>query len=322
MTAMSAPPSAKRVTTTGLSKVSLPAMPAMPSMSSLAPAGVSGMGAGGLAPGALGGGGMGGMGGGGGKGINFFGVGGGSGLVGTFYDLKQTFSKQPNGMTPQKYAQELTAFLRSNWNPAFFTKYFRGPQTLYTTQILVPNMPADEGPTAFNLKTQVKPGMWVVYYKGNVIPTESGTYHFVGAGDDVLMVRFNNRLVLARNWDNPTFGVVDTNWKPLADYNYGFSLIPKGFAKGNAIEVLAGNSYPMEVLIGEQPGGSCFAAVLIEKEGVEYKKDAKGNPIVPVFRMTTAPLPALKPGMTYPPHAEEGPLWRSKPPEKTSIFDH
>ena len=56
--------------------------------------------------------------------------------------------------------------------------------------------------------------------------------------------------------------------------------------------VEAGTPYTLEGVIGEQPGGSDFATLLQEVEGVTYDKDPKGNPIPPVLRMSNV-APAL-----------------------------
>ena len=183
-------------------------------------------------------------------------------------------------------------------------RFFRNASSLYTTQIWIPKISADHGPAAFHLENIVKPSLWCVLYKGQVVAPQSFTFHFVGAGDDVMLVRFNGRLVLDRCW------YIRTNWKPLADYSYDFSKIPKGFAKGDAIQVRAGESYPMEVLIGEQPGGEGFATLLQEIDGISYDKDSHGNPILPVFRMADLKPAASTPEAPYPPHRDDGPVWK------------
>ena len=147
---------------------------------------------------------------------------------------------------------------------------------------------------------------------------DSFTFHFVGAGDDVMLVRFDGRLVLDRCW------YIRTNWKALANYSYDFSQIPDGFAKGDAIRVEAGKSYPIEVMIGEQPGGEGFATLLQEVDGVNYDKDPRGNPILPVFRMADVKPAASTRATPYPPHRDDGPVWKVVPPlpSNPSIFDH
>lgn len=315
---MSAPVAAKRITTTSLSKVALPALPAMKLDAVVLPATMSGMGGTGAGLGGFGNG-SGGGGGGGGGGLTFFGIrsvaraNAALGLAGTFYDLKQNKERGPTGMTPKTYAREVTYFLQGGWGTNLLSKYFQGPETIYAQQVFVPNITANLGPAAFGLEKLVQPRLWLVHYKGNVSPTVSGTYHFVGAGDDVMNVRFGNRLVLSRNYDDPKAGVVQAGWHAQTNYDYhwpngGF---PGGFAKGDAITVTAGSTYPMEVLIGEQPGGRTFAALLIEKDGETYQKDSHGNPLLPVFRLTQEPLPERR-GNEYAPHAEQdGPVWKS-----------
>ena len=226
LNALSAPLHAKRVMTTGIAKVALPEMPTMPTMSApLSPAALGGMGAAGLAPGGLGGGG-GGTGGGGGAAINFFGVRtGGAGLAGTFYDLKQTPSRQPTNMTPDMYGKILTEFAKSGFNAGLLARFYKADKPVYTTQIWIPNIPANLGPAAFGLASVVQPKMWCVHYRGQVTPPASFTFHFVGAGDDVMLVKFNGQLVLDRCW------YIRTGWKPVANYNYAFSGILNGFAR-------------------------------------------------------------------------------------------
>ena len=236
-------------------------------------------------------------------------------LKGTFYDLKQTRSGRSTDVTPQEYGETAIRFVQEGWRESILSGYFRSNRPLYTTQIMIPNMPADEGPKAFDLQRKVKPSRWLIHYQGRVSPPRSGTYHFVGGGDDILMVRFDRKLVLERNWN------AHSDWKSLKDYDYGFSGIPKGFAKGDAIQVRAGEWYDMEVLIGEQPGGLVFFCLLIEEEGGNYEKDAKGNPILPVFRVAEGPMPKLEEGQTLPPYSAEGQVWKAAPSEeKKSAF--
>ena len=143
----------------------------------------------------------------GGAAVPFFGFReskGGGALVGKFYDLKQLKNGTPSKLDQDNgYPTELAKFV-NGWNESTLSKYFVGPNPLYTTQIFIPKMNADQGPLAFSLGGRVQPKMWVVHYKGNVIPTESGTFRFVGMADDVLVVRFNGRVVLDCGSNNPS----------------------------------------------------------------------------------------------------------------------
>ena len=231
-----------------------------------------------------------------------------SGFVGTFYDLKQTRSGKPTNVSPDEYHTIFRKFVREHWRESVLADYFHAPQKLCTPQIFIPNMSADEGPKAFDLADKVKPGRWLVHYKARVAPPADGTFHFVGGGDDVLVVRFNGKVVLDRCWYQQ-----DEEWKTARNYDYGYTGIPNGFARGDALRLKAGQFYDMEVLIGEQPGGLVFFSLLLEEEGVEYRRDAKGNPILPVFRLAGGPLPEARDGQTFPPFEPVGPVWKAAP---------
>ncbi len=308
---MSAPAPVKRITTTSNARVALPAMPAMPKMDSaitpLAMAGMGGTGMG-LGMGTGGGGAGGGGGGGGGGGLSLFGLRtGGTGLAGTFYDLKQTTTRQPTNMTPDQYGKIMIDFANGGFNTGLLSRFFKGSRPVYATQIWIPIIDADQGPAAFQLQNLVQPKMWCVHYRGQVTAPGSFTFHFVGEGDDILMVKFNNRLVLERNWYS------HANWRAQANYDYGYDNFPNGCAKGDAIPVEAGKSYPIEIIIGEQPGGKSCAVLMQEIEGTAYIKDAKGNPILPVFRMSNAQPAASTAQRPYPPHRDDGPVWKAEP---------
>jgi hypothetical protein len=306
---MSAPAMAKKIVSTGPSKITLPDMPAMPKLAA-PPVKMAGAGgadvsfnAGTMA--ASGGSGA------GGAAVPFFGFkqsqGGGS-LVGKFYDLKQTRNNQPSKLDEKNFPGELTKFV-NGWNEATFANYFVGPNLLYTTQIFIPKISANQAPIEFGLGGRVQPKMWVVHYKGDVIPTESGTFHFVGMGDDVLVVRFNGRVVLDCGSTTPTnhgpqkfYGSSGLQFKPDMGWY-------KGLGVGDPIQVNGGQSYPMEVLLGEWPGGDFKAWLLIEKEGADYEKDDKGQPKLPIFKLAPG---EPKGGGEAPVYAKTGPIWKAE----------
>lgn len=308
---MSAPAMAKRITSTGFSKVSLPEMPAMPKLAA-PPVKMSGAGGAdvGFNPGGMtssSGSGA------GGAAVPFFGFreskGGGS-LVGKFYDLKQLKNGTPSKLDEQNgFSGEIAKFV-NGWNESTFEKYFVGPNPLYTTQIFIPKINADQGPLAFGLGGRVQPKMWAAHYKGNVVPTESGTFRFVGMGDDFLVVRFNGRVVLDCGSMTPT------GHAPQSFYaSAGLQLDPKmgwykGLGRGDPVQVNGGESYPMEVLIGEWPGGDFKAWLMIEKEGVQYEKDAKGSPMLPIFKLSDSTV--AHPGSEAPVFAKSGPIWKAE----------
>lgn len=244
----------------------------------------------------------------GGGGIPFFGLRTGDGFQGTFYDLKQTNSKRPTGMTPEKYSQEVRRFVMGGWNESIFSRYFKAPDPLYTRQVFVPFIWATEGPKAFGLEKLVQPMMYVVVYKTTVIPPYSGNIRFVGKGDDLMVVRFDGNVML--EWDQPDAGKM-SNWKPHDKaYDYPFTN-GMGVMPGDWIDVQAGRSYPMEVLIGERPGGTSSAYLFIEKRDGQYAKNDKGAPILPVFQLAGGPEFKLPPGAQAPPFAPNSEPWKA-----------
>ena len=315
---MSAPSIARRIVSTGVAKVSLPEMPAMPKLAA-PPVKMAGAGgadvsfsAGGMTT--SGGSGA------GGAAVPFFGfreAKGGGALVGKFYDLKQLKNGTPSKLDEQNgYPGELSKFVNSGWNAANLEKYFVGPNPLYTTQIFIPKMNADQGPLAFGLGGRVQPKMWTVHYKGNVVPTESGTFRFVGFADDTMVVRFNGRVVLDCGSTNPS------GHGPQSFYaTAGVQLDPKmgwykGLGRGEPFQVTGGESYPMEVLIGEWPGGDFKAWLMIEKDGVQYEKDAKNNPILPIFKLSDSTV--AHPASEAPAFAKTGPVWKAEKMKDTA----
>jgi hypothetical protein len=62
------------------------------------------------------------------------------------------------------------------------------------------------------------------------------------------------------------------------------------------------------------PGGDFKAWSLIQKEGVEYEKDANGNPILPIFKL--APSTVTRSGREAPVVAKNGPIWKAEKPKE------
>ena len=311
---MSAPAQPKRIATTGLAKVAIPDMPAMPAASvNVMPNKMAGMG--GTGAGLSLAGGVGGNGGGRGGPVPLFGMrSGGTGLAGTFYDLKQSRDGKPNGMAlvdqnwqsakediPNKlYGSEVTSFIKNGMSETSLDKFFRGPTTLYATQIFIPTISANEAPKAFQVEGKAQPRRWLAVYRGKVIPPESGSYRFVGAGDDVLVVRFNGRIVLDAGYNGVNALPSVSGFQRAGAYR--FERMGGATAQawqGSTFEVRAGTVYPMEVVIGEWPGGEGAFCLLLEKIGAEYNnKDSRGNPLLPIFKLGPS---EVKPGGVFMP---------------------
>jgi len=332
---MSAPAQPKRIASTALAKVSLPDMPSLPSSTThFMPGKMSGMGGTGtglaLASGTAGtGGAAGGV-------VPFFGLrGSGIGLAGKFYDLKQTRDGRPTGMAisdekwgspkevpaNKQYGTEITSFFKNGMPETSLDRFYRGPTPLYATQIFIPTIGADEAPKAFQVEDKVKPRRWLAVYRGKVIPPESGSFRFVGSGDDVLVVRFDNRIVLDAGYNgvNALPSVSDFQRKGFYAIDQMGGATSKAW-HGDTFEVRANVVYPVEIAIGEWPGGEGAFCLLLEKVGAEYRKDSKGNPILPIFKLRSS---EVKPGGKFMPvfaPDTSWSVWKSQPNTQFSGF--
>lgn len=307
---MSAPAPAKRVMTAVPAKIVLPDLPAMPA-NTFAPTQITGLGGVGTAFGGMGNGSGGGDGGAG----NFMSPFGGhdahgGALVGTYYDFKFTRDGKDAKNVDKAYADDITRFVKAGWHEGILDKYLQGPRQLYATEIFFPTIESADAPTAFGSPKPGAEGKWIVVYKGYVSPPESGTYYFVGAGDDDLIIRFNGKLVLfnCEHIDAPEGNL--TNFRGTKAYGtalYRYEGEVLSYAKGMPMDVEAGKDYLLEILIGDDVPSKTFAKILIEKKGMDYRKDG-GSPVLPIFALDKVMASGTEP----PAHTSDGPLWKGK----------
>ena len=259
-----------------------------------------------------------------GSGGGFFGGSGkaGTGLLeGVFYDLKQTPNGEPTGFTPEQFG-ELIKDIARGWKISKLQSYFRAPANLYATRILMPNMEAAKAPEEFGVADKVQPSMWIVHYKGRVSAPETGSYRFVGIGDDLLLVRFNGRIVLDGSFYNAR---VEESRERRLYQSYQDPVLHEvyeaagGHAVGKTFSVQKGKAYDIEILVGENPGGFFCALLQIEKLSEKYNKDERGNPIIPFFELTKTEIPHSG-EQGIPLHAETKEPWTPKP-EGPSFWD-
>ena len=261
-------------------------------------------------------------------------------LVGTFYDLKQTSDRKPTDMNDEQFREELKDIVKRGLKENLFRKYFKAPRELFQTKLQIPKILADGAPAAFECENEVQPRRWVVVYRGAVQAPRSGKYRFVGAGDDVLFVRFNNRDAFDYGYTMASVGSniigrgdeladpkhssdLEKNIRklspmhlPITYYKYADTpFINKnigGMAVGPEFQAEAGRTYPIEILIAEIPGGHFSVSLLIEEIGATYQKDPAGFPILPLFRLDNSlPDPAME--GEVPPFDPNGPIWKFVP---------
>lgn len=245
-------------------------------------------------------------------------------LVGYLFDLKQSPNRQDTDLAEdtredrkagsfveaekgrnQKYVGVLNEFLK-RWDDSVFDKSYRSKTPLSAYQIFMPLMPADEAPKAFDLERQVKPKRWVIHYRGNFVAPKNGTFRFVGMADDVLVVRFAKDIVL-----NGSLTALDVKVertvvdRPPRTPKSG-SIAGQRLIAGPWIRMIENRAYPMDVLLGELPGGRFFAFLLIEEKGENYEqRPDEVGPVLPVFQMAPAKVPKFEPEQTGPVVARE-----------------
>lgn len=249
-----------------------------------------------------------------------------SALVGTFYNLNRDAEGKPRNTGYEEYHQTAVRFVNEGWNESLLSSYQKPSTRLYLPHLYLPVTSAGRAPRAFGQAADAHP-YWMLVYRGTVVAPRSGRFRFVGAGDDVLVVRFDNLNVFDHGYLQPT-----GTWSPGAPMALaapeGKALYPvpkrafysypstrdwnqnlRGMAAGPAFEVVEGQEYPIEILIAEGQGSLFAATLLIEELGADYPKIRTGAPILPLFR-TDHSLPAPPRTDNSPPYLLDSPVWR------------
>lgn len=274
-----------------------------------------------------------------------------SALVGRFYDLKQPIQEGVKPLNRQGVVEKIREFDGKDWDQRVFAGYYSPEVRLYAPYFYLPRCKASYGPEAFQCNEKengrrVAPSGWVVVYRGVVTAPESGFFRFVGMGDDTLMVRFDNKLVLESGWSIPTRGdmVLGTkrsyqmemcsNKNKRAFYQYKqtphWNQVLGGIPAGEVFKVKKGEKYPIEILVSEIPGNEFGFCLLIEKvkspgtapRGIVAPDK---SPVLALFR-TNDSLPdynaidraltiggkdfRVKGSMEGPPFKDDSPIWK------------
>jgi hypothetical protein len=205
-------------------------------------------------------------------------------LVGSLYDLQQTPDRKKTQYTEDNDPSNWSglAFLRSfvkDWDMSTLDQFYKAPNPLYATQIFIPKRESEESTKAFGVDKVVQAKRWIIVYNANVVAPVSGTYRFAGWADDFLVVRWNGENVL-----DACYGGEELDMSVRID-NAG------GYMHGKWIQMEAGVAVPMQVMIGEGPGGFSGFLLTIQKKGEENNTGDD-----PVFQLRDAPIPDV-PGM-------------------------
>ena len=237
--------------------------------------------------------------------VSLFGTKGGttvSGLVGTLYDLKQTSDRKPTAAAPANtgippYRASVRDFLESGWSPGRLQKFFKSPDKLVSGQLFITSRSADDAPKAFEVEKLMKPSRWVIHYRGYVEVPSSLPFRFVGSGDDFLIVRWNRKIALDDGYET-YFAGRDGNYKDFGvkvSDQFKVNRAPGSLHRlkaGPWLQVTKGTKVPMEVLIGETPGGvfDCYLAIEVAKSSTKKDGEYEGEGKLKLFRCNAEPL--------------------------------
>lgn len=211
-------------------------------------------------------------------------------LAGHLYDFKQTsrgkvVADYDTG-NPEHFTSRVIQLQEKRYRESAFRDYFKAPDTLYLTQLVIPNRPAQEGPALFGAADKMKPSGWFALYNGKLKAPKDMTFRFVGSADDYIGIQIKGkiRLIAARPEIQKT---VQDRWEP-AKTDQEFPGPMGTLVFGDWIQAKKGEELEMDLGIGERPGGVVGFLLLVEEKGKAYKKTPSGRPILPVF--TTEPI--------------------------------
>jgi hypothetical protein len=215
----------------------------------------------------------------------------GNDFEGTFYSLAYERDGSRAKVDTGAFWEVIRRFVESGWNPYVFTPYFRGPQKLYTSQIFIPLVTSEFGPSYFGVPDgpDFDPWFWLVHYKGKIMRKEGGRFRFWGVGDNAFLVRVNGEFVFDGTWQLNDDGVSHEYNAP--DEHFMYPMAHGLAAVGKWFELEPGVPVEMEVLIGEETGVMTCAYLVVQEEGEEYSENRDGLPCLPVLK--TAEIPRV-----------------------------
>jgi hypothetical protein len=235
-------------------------------------------------------------------------------LRGTLYDLKMDKARNP---IEHDYNALMSKFAK-NQDKAVFAKFYQVARPLYNTHIYMPMMPAVEAPKAFGVENEIQPSEWIVHYEGVFTAPKSGTYRFAAYADDVILVAVNGKLVAdgSRISIGITPGESYSGAEPTEDTLKRHRLANGYLGYGKWFNLTQGVPTPIQVVIGERPGGEFCSFLFIEEKGQKYPEvDVGGDkrPLLPLFRMQDVSVDSGGASeRSAPPFLPNGPVFQNK----------
>ncbi len=150
----------------------------------------------------------------------------------------------------QTYTQFIADFIRNGWNESDFTPYYKASKKLYTSAIWIPTTHSENTAAEMHLENELTPTLWIGWYRAQVTAPKSGKFHFVGFGDDTLVVAINGKVVFDQGSSKPA---------PWYNLDWNHFRVPPGWGRfhvGDTFEVNNIESMKMDVL-----WATCLAAI-------------------------------------------------------------
>lgn len=218
-----------------------------------------------------------------------FGRSGGSGMQGSFYDLKQTdkksdtklgkfYKESGNGRGRiEVYKSEIRSLARGKYSLTRLAKYYKANLELTFTHVVMGNSKAHIAPAAFGVEKEVEPSGLLIIYEGKLAADAPNDIKFTGRYDDLLVVYVNNKVVFDGSWSDHTGDFDKGEDVP------GATMFNKVKMRRNKKFISLRKGDDIRIVIGESPGGYVGGGLFVEEEGVKYKKNKDGQNILPPF---------------------------------------
>ena len=245
-------------------------------------------------------------------------------IEGYLYDFKQT----PRGKEIEDYsthkdssdfADRVKRLQNRRYNESSLGRHYKAKTPLYLQYLAIPTSSAQDGPRFFQAEGEVEPSGWIAHYRGTIVAPKDGTFRFVGLGDDYLSVMLDDEFKLIASW--AAFLQDDVKVKGAnADEEHApeASRSPIGrhpLYYGSWFTVRKGQELNIGLTAGERPGGKAGFILMIQEQGVEYRKHRQYT-VLPPFTMgplsgaDTAKLNELFPN--WPMETENVPVFKAK----------
>jgi hypothetical protein len=229
-------------------------------------------------------------------------------LQGTVYDLKIDPQHTMTEMDEPRYNAVLQDFVTHGWDENLLAPYYKASKTLYTPAIWIPTTASPDTANAMHLSNELTPNFWVGWYHAKVTPARAGSYHFVGFGDDILVVAIDGKTVLDGSIKQVTSAPRKMPW-PYADWSKSNPYRDQDYAKlrvGDSFQVNGVDTVTIDILMGDEPGWFYSAFLLIVDDSKQYPVGPEGVPLYPIFQIGSA---SISRSGDQPPHSTTTESW-------------